>query len=290
MKKFLTFGEVLWDCFGDEKHIGGAPYNFAAHCALKGINSGLISAVGEDPLGKATLDCLKKCGVDINFMKIDKSHQTGRTDVTMNNGFPSYNVVTDVAYDHIELSDDDIVAIKNYSPDCFYFGNLIQRSEVSQVSLLRILEKVSIPTIFCDVNIRKDCFTDSSLSICFKYCNILKISREDIDYLKDFGFIPKDILDIYEIPPYFAKKYSQLKLIIVTMDSEGAFIYDCSEKEIINVKSIKTDVVSSVGAGDAFSAGFISSYLNGGDHKNSLDEATKLASYVLKFKEAVPGI
>ena len=27
----LSFGEVLWDVYPDNKYIGGAPLNFAAH-------------------------------------------------------------------------------------------------------------------------------------------------------------------------------------------------------------------------------------------------------------------
>ena len=31
--KLLSFGEVLWDVYPEDRFIGGAPLNFAAHCA-----------------------------------------------------------------------------------------------------------------------------------------------------------------------------------------------------------------------------------------------------------------
>ncbi len=31
--KILSFGEIIWDVYEDKKCIGGAPFNFAAHCA-----------------------------------------------------------------------------------------------------------------------------------------------------------------------------------------------------------------------------------------------------------------
>ena len=31
--KILSFGEIIWDIYSDKKCIGGAPFNFAAHCA-----------------------------------------------------------------------------------------------------------------------------------------------------------------------------------------------------------------------------------------------------------------
>ena len=29
--KLLSFGEIIWDVYPDEKYLGGAPLNFAAH-------------------------------------------------------------------------------------------------------------------------------------------------------------------------------------------------------------------------------------------------------------------
>ena len=49
--KVLAFGEILWDVIKDEKHIGGAPLNFAAHYAQCGGISAIISKVGRDDLG-----------------------------------------------------------------------------------------------------------------------------------------------------------------------------------------------------------------------------------------------
>ena len=33
--KLLSFGEICWDLFGNEKTLGGAPLNLAAHAALQ---------------------------------------------------------------------------------------------------------------------------------------------------------------------------------------------------------------------------------------------------------------
>ena len=45
--KIIAFGEILWDVFGDEKTIGGAPFNFAAHIARLGAElSGIVAPGG----------------------------------------------------------------------------------------------------------------------------------------------------------------------------------------------------------------------------------------------------
>ena len=51
--KILAFGEILWDIFLSadgkvtDKKIGGAPFNFAAHCSKNGADAFLVSAVGK---------------------------------------------------------------------------------------------------------------------------------------------------------------------------------------------------------------------------------------------------
>ena len=59
-KNLLSFGEILWDVFEEEKHIGGAPLNFAAHFSKQGGKAYMLSAVGKDELGKVAFDLLKK--------------------------------------------------------------------------------------------------------------------------------------------------------------------------------------------------------------------------------------
>ena len=50
----VAFGEVLWDIIDGVPHIGGAPFNFAAHAVQCGLSSALVSAVGSKPNGDKT--------------------------------------------------------------------------------------------------------------------------------------------------------------------------------------------------------------------------------------------
>ena len=67
--RILSFGEILWDMFPDEKKIGGAPFNFAAHAARLGAESYMVSAVGNDENGRYVLSQLQIHG--INTDKVD---------------------------------------------------------------------------------------------------------------------------------------------------------------------------------------------------------------------------
>ena len=48
--KFVSFGEIIWDIYENERSIGGAPLNISAHASLYGFDSYLISAVGNDAI------------------------------------------------------------------------------------------------------------------------------------------------------------------------------------------------------------------------------------------------
>ena len=52
----VGMGEALWDVLPEGKKIGGAPANFAYHVSQFGLESRVVSAVGEDKLGMEILE------------------------------------------------------------------------------------------------------------------------------------------------------------------------------------------------------------------------------------------
>ena len=155
--KILSFGEIIWDVYESEELIGGAPLNFAAHARGCGAKSFMVSAVGGDRLGGKALDLINAFGVDASFVKVAPFH-TGKCEVTLNeSGVPTYNVLSNVAFDNIILSDTDIEKINAISFDALYFGTLIQRSEVSRAALEKLCEKKKVkfvvpPRLLCGDN------------------------------------------------------------------------------------------------------------------------------------------
>ena len=49
--RIISIGEILWDVYEDEEHIGGAPFNFSVHVNSLGHEVYFISAVGVDSRG-----------------------------------------------------------------------------------------------------------------------------------------------------------------------------------------------------------------------------------------------
>ena len=275
--KILSFGEIIWDVYETEKFIGGAPLNLAAHCSKQGAESFMLSAVGNDDLGKCALEEVKGFNVKTDFVSVNQEKETGKCIVTLNeNGVPSYNVLTDVAYDYIKTPDN----IKNFEFDVFCFGTLALRSRENLETVKSILKNGNIKKIYCDINIRPPFFSDETILFALSNANILKISDEELHFVTEACAL-KELEDI-------ADKYRNLEFILLTQGEKGATVYDCKNKKEYSQKAPKTKVASTVGAGDSFGATFICEYFRTEDTLKSLKRAIEISAFVVSKKEAIP--
>lgn len=271
--KILSFGEILWDIFGDDKKIGGAPFNFAAHCAKLGAESYLVSAVGDDENGAAALIEAEKHGINTKYIHTLK-HKTGVCNVTLNNGKPNYELVQNVAYDHIPNTQ---VGGKF---DSVYMGTLAMRSEKTRKSFEDLLKTTDKKEVLFDVNFRQKFYSRELVNTFLKETTVLKVSDEEIGF---FGG-----KDIVHTCVGISKNYPKLKYICVTLGKDGAAVYDCRKKTFLFSEKPKGKVVSTVGAGDSFAAAFIVNLLSGKELSVCLDRAVMLSDFVVTRLGAVP--
>lgn len=271
--RFTVFGEILWDIFGEEKNIGGAPFNLAAHAAKLGADVDLISAVGSDENGGAALRECAGLGISCeNIAVTDKP--TGYCMVTLKDAVPEYDLVQGTAYDFIPMPE------KIKETDVFCFGTLAQRNAASRETLRKLLEIHKDSEIFLDVNIRQHYYTEEILDESLKAATILKVSREEAGVFGDNASLEDRCLTLME-------KYPRIRMILVTLDSDGAFV---CRRDAGFVYSSKPScmVVSTVGAGDSFSAGFLVSMLQGDSTEESIEKAVALSGFVCGHTGAVP--
>ncbi|MBE6891211.1 MAG: hypothetical protein E7481_04190 [Ruminococcaceae bacterium] len=279
--KAIIYGEVIWDVYPDTAVIGGAPFNFSAHLAHLGDDAHLITAIGNDDLGNDALNEMKKHGIHTDLVQ-KNDFSTGKCLVTLDeNGIPSYNVLTDTAYDNITLTDDDIAKING---DVFYFNTLIQRNPVSKKTLEKILEKCSFPEIFCDINIRENCYCKESLELCMKKSTIVKISDEEGHFLEDLGLIEKSD---ESFPKRVLNNFPDLKQVVYTLGKNGSMVQDRTTLYMSGIPP-KVNVVSTVGAGDCFGATYLHYIMNGATIEEAIKQATLRSNIVVSHKEAIP--
>ncbi|HPE96016.1 MAG TPA: PfkB family carbohydrate kinase [Bacillota bacterium] len=274
--KTLSFGEILFDIYPDNKIIGGAPLNLASHLAKLGVDSRIISAVGNDCSGRNALEQIKSVGVNDSFVAIT-DFPTGYSIVTFKDKKPCYALSPDCAFDHIPAVRPD----GDY--DVFCFGTLAQRNEDSRSTLHDLLDNGSFREVFCDINIRDGFNSVDTLEYSLSKSSIVKLSREESPIFKALGI--SEQTEAMALAENISDKYS-VHTVIVTLDKDGALVYSNKSK----YRSVKptSRPLSTVGAGDSFSACFLYNYLCGVSIQMCLDRGVMLSDFVVTQPEAVP--
>jgi len=138
----VIFGEVLFDRFPDHQSVlGGAPFNVAWHLQGFGLSPLLVSAIGEDEAGDQILSTMGQWGMDTRGVQRHRDFATGAVQVTLDQGQPSFDILPDQAYDHIET--DPVLAVCGHAPAALlYMGTLAGRSPTSRGTQQALIEKL----------------------------------------------------------------------------------------------------------------------------------------------------
>ena len=278
----LAFGEILWDVYPDRKCLGGAPLNFAAHLAKHGERVYMLSAVGKDALGAQALEQVRQWGVLADYVAELEEKQTGCCLVTLNERLiPSYNLLQDVAYDHIPCD--------NLSGefDVLYFGTLAIRTESNCRTLKNLLAQRCFKEVFVDVNIRPPFYSAETVRFAVENATILKVSEEELPVL--CAALGADPATGYETAAkQLGDTFKNLSCVIMTLGEKGAYVFSCKDGVACHQDGENVEVRSTVGAGDSFSAAFLAKYLKGHPMDVCLKHAVKVAGFVVSEYDAVP--
>ena len=281
--KFVVgIGEVLWDVLPEGKKLGGAPANFAYHVSQFGLNSRVVSAIGNDKLGAEIERDFSEKGLEGIIEKV--AYPTGTVQVSLDdNGVPNYTIKENVAWDNIPFT----TALKELAQHtcAVSYGSLAQRNIVSRETIHAFLDampKEGAYKIF-DINLRQNFYSKDIICESLERCNVLKINDEELVAVSRlFGYPGIDLQDKCWI---LLAKYD-LKMLILTCGVNGSYVF--TPGHVSFVETPKVAVADTVGAGDSFTAAFVSAILRG----LSVSEAHKLAvnvsAYVCTQNGAMP--
>ena len=282
--KVAGFGEVLWDIYPKGKTLGGAPSNFAIHSQKLGANSFLISCLGEDTLGKETQRLLLDFDLNTSGIQVNKNFPTGRVVVNLDQmGNPSYKIDEESAWDHI-IFDENIRNICQFL-NAVCFGTLAQRSSNSKRALKKILDSTPLNCLkVFDVNFRQEFYNKEIIKSSLKRADIVKMNQVEFYKIADIVYISEE----WKKGAISLIKEFDLKLVIITLGENGSIL--ATKKDyIIHTPKNKFNVLSSVGAGDAYTASVVMGWLNKKPLNEIILEATNLASHVCSFMGAIPS-
>jgi len=282
--RILSFGEVLWDIIEDQSHIGGAAFNLAAHAGRCGLEPYLFTSVGADELGRGILREMDRLKVSRKYVQTDSKHPTGTVTVKLSaTGQPSYTIHTDVAWDFIDADKRIISALASENYDVVCFGTLVQREKTSRESLLNVLESLKTVPSFCDVNLRQNYYSRELLAAGLKRTTVLKLNDSEVTVLSKLLF-GRRMIDA-EFAQALQNDYP-IRIILVTMGDKGCLVAENGNVEMLG--GHKVEVADTVGAGDAFSAAFLSGWLQGRSAVEAAEMGNILGAYVASQNGAIP--
>lgn len=279
----VGMGEALWDVLPEGKKIGGAPANFAYHVSQFGLPSCVVSAVGDDALGKKIVENFTSKG--LNQLIAEVPYPTGTVQVEIDPaGVPQYDIKENVAWDNIPYTAHLEALAERTKAVCF--GSLAQRNIVSRTTINRFLDAMPHDNdnlVVFDVNLRQGFYDKEILCNSMTRCNILKINDEElVTVSRMFGYPGIDLQDKCWI---LLGKYN-LKMLILTCGINGSYVF--TPGNVSFQPTPKVEVADTVGAGDSFTAAFIASILKGKPVAEAHACAVQTSAFVCTQKGAMP--
>ena len=297
----VAMGELLIDfamngqseqgnnCF--EACPGGAPCNVLAMLGKLGRKTAFLGKVGEDQFGKLLKETIEEVGVDTTGLRMDQEIPTTLAFVhTFPDGDRDFSFYRKPGADMMlreEEVDYDVIR----QAKIFHFGTLSMTDEPVRSATKKALEvaKEAGCLISLDPNLRPPLWKSldeakKMMEYGFRYCDILKISDNEIQFVsgkEDYDEGIRYLQETYHIP-----------LIFLTMGKDGSRAYYKGMR--IEKTGYRVNTVETTGAGDTFCGSALNGVLERGidnltekDLTEILDFANAAAAIVTTKKGAI---
>ena len=253
--------------------LGGVGRNIAHNLSLLGVKVSLVTALGQDENAKMIEKSCADLGIGLeDTLKVPD----GRTSVYLFLNGPDGNMA-------LAVSDMEICG--SLTPQFLeQKTGLISQADVIVVdtnipedSIRWLAENCRQPLFVDPVSVTKS----EKLRSCLGRIHTLKPNLLEAEYLS--GIRIRNDEDLKRAAD--ALLGAGLQRVFISMGSHGVFYAD--KKEAGTLPVLRTDVQNATGAGDAFMAGLVWSYLRGEDLRNSARFATAASSIAIEGAETI---
>ncbi len=246
-----------------EMKSGGSAANFTVACSRLGLKSAFIGKLGEDVFGQKLIQDFKAENVNVDGIIYTKEIGTGVCYVAVSgsnrklyafSGAANILNPKDIRKEIIESSKIvHLASLKNIEP-------LVRAGEIAKKIPTRI--SLNPGALIADQGFKK-------LEKLLTLTDIYISSKDELFKIMEVDSLEKAIDALFEIGPSIAA---------ITMGSKGSIIADRNAQLEIPPYNVKA--VDTTGAGDAFSAGFITGLIEG----LNLEDCGKLGNAIAAFK------
>ncbi len=222
----LSIGEILWDIFPDQEHLGGAALNFSANINRLGDSAALITAVGEDARGRAAQAAMKELGLTTEFVQVVDDRATGIARVnTTPAGEPYFEIPRPAAFDSVRLTSAMLDAAIQLKPDWLYFGTLLQIEPQVEKTTEDLAKKLPGVRCFYDINLRQGHWNLPLVQRLSRMASVLKLNEVEAKTLGELSGMTADEFSLESFSEFWAGQYG-IDSICITLVQRGCFVYN----------------------------------------------------------------
>lgn len=281
--RIISIGEVLWDIFDDRRRfLGGAPLNFSINSTRLGHSVMLVSAVGNDSLGLEALTRIRGAGLSSSSIQVSSEFPTSTAEIrTDSAGKTLFSISRPAAFDDLTFDSNYLKFVLREQPDWIYYGTLAMTEPRLEQALIQIFENAPEAKRFYDVNLREGHWNLGLVERLSAFANVIKLNIDEAEILFKRTFVNKTF-SLEEFCRDWSSRF-RIPIICVTLGSEGCAIF--SEGNFVHFGGLTVEVEDTVGAGDAFSAGF----LHGLGARWALESASQFANALGAVVASRPG-
>ncbi len=260
--------------------VGGSPLNIAVGARRLGLKSALLTAVGNDMVGKFLLAFLKKEGVETQFIPVKDSARTSAVILGIQPpaNFPLVYYRDNCADSKITI--DDVLKTDIAGARLLEVSATALNIEPSRSAAFFAAERAAesdVP-VLVDLDFRADQWHDPraygvTTRAFLTNCTMAVGTEEEVlaTMVKDPSQItirnqqisaPEITGNIHEAIAAILR--TGVKTLIIKRGDKGSSVF-LSDGTVTDVPGFRVEVVNVLGAGDAFASGFIYGYLQGWD-------------------------
>ena len=255
--------------------VGGSATNVVCNISKMGAKTNLIGKIGFDDNGRYILNSLKELNVNTDSIIISKEGSSGISIIIINKmGEP---VIVEMLGVNEPLLESDI----DYKP--IDRSKHIHFSGTTTKTLERISEYVKKQgkSLSFDPGRAISSFGFNRLKNIFKNSDILFINRKECS-----SILGLDVVHFEKAFDLLTKKLPD-KTIVIKGGKMDTMVYDKGKK--FSASTIPVKIVDTIGAGDAFCAGWIYSFIKGNDSEESARFANACGALKV-IKEGASGL
>ena len=277
MPELVTIGHVLMDIriFVDEFPRpdaevktdklslggGGSAANVAVGASRLGIKSGFVGAIGFDTFGRVLLEELEHEGVDVTHVKVDTAINSGLTLIAVNKKGQvtmfGYTGASDKLFP-LDLNKNYISSAEHVHITGLSFDTALAAAKMAKEA--KVIVSFDPGRLMSRLGLK-------GISPLLKYVDQILLNHEESRELTGIDKIEDAAKALLKSGP---------KIVIIKKGADGIFAMTSNSKFTVSVYPVK--VIDTTGAGDAFSAGFITAQLEGKNLEASIEFANATAN------------